>query len=131
MGRNGKEKKGKKGGGVPNRELYERMSFLYQSAQMLSDTTKDGLLPLARFYTKEMRQVARKSVLRLSPHVKRRLCKVCNTPKQPGISCRVRVKGSGRAKRVITTCTYCGDQTRLMANAQTLFVDQSEHTTQH
>ncbi|KAJ2819624.1 hypothetical protein IWW50_005392, partial [Coemansia erecta] len=78
----------------------------------------------------EMRLVARKSVLRLSPHVKRGLCKVCNSPQLPGVSCRVRVKGSGHAKRVSTTCTYCGSQTRVMASAKhTLFVDRPEHTT--
>ncbi|KAJ2612351.1 hypothetical protein H4S08_002735 [Coemansia sp. RSA 1365] len=58
------------------------------------------LLPLARFYTKEMRQMARKSVLRVSPHVKREICKICSTPLMPGVSCTIRIKGKAHGKRL-------------------------------
>ncbi|KAJ2672616.1 hypothetical protein IWW42_002770 [Coemansia sp. RSA 1085] len=151
--------KKKNGGGLPNRELFQRMNFLYQSAQFLASTTtanssngssdngtnssdavakcvadNRSLLPLARFFTKEMRQVARKSVLRLSPHIKRDLCKACGSPQQPGISCTVRVKGKGKSQRTITTCMYCGWQRRLFVAGSSdgqaqLFVDQPQHTT--
>ncbi|KAJ2777161.1 Ribonuclease P protein subunit p21 [Coemansia javaensis] len=91
------------------------------------------LLPAARFYAREMRQIARKAVLRLSPHVKRGICGACSTPLLPGVSCAVRVKGRNRGRRVITTCTYCGAQSRIvMANPDhQLFVDKPEHGTIH
>ncbi|PIA19766.1 Rpr2-domain-containing protein [Coemansia reversa NRRL 1564] len=168
----GKGRRGQKSGSLPNRELYERMNFLYQSSQFFathcqsihsvesteklcsespplsssvaaeavvsSNIASDmhsistPLLPLARFYTKEMRQMARKSVLRVSPHVKREICKICSTPLMPGVSCTIRIKGKAHGKRVITTCTYCGSQKRLMANSDhTLFVDKPDHGTIH
>ncbi|KAJ2090116.1 Ribonuclease P protein subunit p21 [Coemansia sp. RSA 1813] len=90
------------------------------------------MLPVARFYTKEMRQVARKSVLRISPHIKREICKSCASPLVPGVSCSTRVKGHKKGRRVITTCLYCGCQRRLMADPQhELFVDKEIHGTLH
>ncbi|KAJ2798201.1 Ribonuclease P protein subunit p21 [Coemansia helicoidea] len=138
-------------GVLPNRELFQRLNFLLQSSQFFASlpgashthsSVAEGaavappgcadppLLPLARFYAKEMRQVAQKSVLRLSPHVKRGICQVCSSPLVPGVSAAVRVKGKGRGQRVLTTCTYCGHQARLMVNSNhVLFVDRPEHGT--
>ncbi|KAJ2314806.1 Ribonuclease P protein subunit p21 [Coemansia sp. RSA 2610] len=93
-------------------------------------SSSGSLQPLARFLTKEMRLVARKSVLRLSPHVKHSHCRACSTVLQAGVSCTVRVKGKKNGRRVITTCLFCGAQTRTMANPNhQLFVDKPEHTT--
>ncbi|KAJ2720424.1 Ribonuclease P protein subunit p21 [Coemansia sp. Benny D115] len=152
--------KGPKSGTLPNRELYERMNFLFQTSQFLAalagnankDTTSQqasdtdaaavvaaadrqaSLIPLARFYSKEMRTIARKSVLRMSPHMRREICRVCATPLLPGVSCIKRVKGKGHGRRVVTTCTYCGNSARLMVgetaeNPHVLFVDQPQHAT--
>ncbi|KAJ1723242.1 Ribonuclease P protein subunit p21 [Coemansia erecta] len=146
------QKRANGGGTLPNRELYERMNFLYQSSQFYAQLTQDSasaeqspsssesstaqssLLPLSRFYAKEMRAVARKSVLRMSPHIKRELCKSCSTPLVPGVSCTKRVKGKKKARRLITTCSFCGSQRRLMANSdpetsRVLFIDRPEHQT--
>ncbi|KAI9505312.1 Ribonuclease P protein subunit p21 [Coemansia spiralis] len=154
MGR-GDKQKGK--GNLPNRELYERMNFLYQSSQFFSQLlpssssnvqTADNdssnlklaqqhqqqksLLPISRFYSKEMRQVARKSVLRLSPHVKREICKACASPLVPGVSSTVRIKGHNRGRRVVTTCNCCGWQRRLIVDpGHELFIDKEEHGTLH
>ncbi|KAJ2458807.1 Ribonuclease P protein subunit p21 [Coemansia sp. RSA 2424] len=93
-------------------------------------TPQATMMPLARFFAKEMRLVSRKSVLRMSPHVKREFCKVCQTPLLPGVSSATRVKGQKRSRRVITTCQYCGNQTRLFVNNDhVLFVDRPEHGT--
>ncbi|KAJ1825602.1 Ribonuclease P protein subunit p21 [Coemansia sp. RSA 2703] len=146
------QKRANNGGTLPNRELYERMNFLYQSSQFYaqlaqvpasteqsphssnSNTAQSSLLPLSRFYAKEMRTIARKSVLRISPHIKRELCKSCSTPLVPGVSCTKRVKGKKKARRLITTCNFCGSQKRLMANSDSetphvLFIDRPEHKT--
>ncbi|KAJ2688909.1 Ribonuclease P protein subunit p21 [Coemansia spiralis] len=169
--KDGKDR-GRGAGCLPNREVFERMNFLLQSAQFYaslptttttpaavatgatakgkepdeplaldndsSDSSSSGappqapatMLPLARFYAKEMRLVSRKSVLRMSPHIKRSICKVCLTPLVPGISSTTRVKGQKRSRRVITTCNYCQAQTRLFVNDDhVLFVDRPEHGT--
>ncbi|KAJ2882511.1 Ribonuclease P protein subunit p21 [Coemansia aciculifera] len=168
--KDGKDR-GRGAGNLPNREAFERMNFLLQSAQFYAtlpttnaeaavtavatakgkdsddSTTLDNdssggsssgappqtsatMMPLARFYAKEMRLVSRKSVLRMSPHVKRSMCKVCLTPLLPGISSMTRVKGQRRSRRVITTCNYCQAQNRLFVNDDhVLFVDRPEHGT--
>ncbi|KAJ2058636.1 Ribonuclease P protein subunit p21 [Coemansia sp. S146] len=168
--KDGKDR-GRGAGNLPNREAFERMNFLLQSAQFYAtlpttnaaaavtavatakgkesddSTTLDNdssgggssgtppqtsatMMPLARFYAKEMRLVSRKSVLRMSPHVKRSMCKVCLTPLLPGISSMTRVKGQKRSRRVITTCNYCQAQNRLFVNDNhVLFVDRPEHGT--
>ncbi|KAJ2085395.1 Ribonuclease P protein subunit p21 [Coemansia sp. S100] len=171
--KDGKDR-GRGAGNLPNREAFERMNFLLQSAQFYAtlpatnaaaaaavtteatakgkesdeSTTLDNdsnggsssgalpprtsatMMPLARFYAKEMRLVSHKSVLRMSPHVKRSICKVCLTPLLPGISSMTRVKGQKRGRRVITTCNYCQSQTRLFVNDDhVLFVDRPEHGT--
>ncbi|KAJ1931844.1 Ribonuclease P protein subunit p21, partial [Linderina pennispora] len=110
-----------KSGVLPQRETYERMNFLYQSAQFYAQLSQNSnpetsLLPLARFYSKEMRSIARKSVSRLSPHVKRGICKVCSTPLLPGISCTKRASRGAKRPRVTTTCTYCGTHKSLPSN---------------
>ncbi|KAJ2730761.1 hypothetical protein IW152_005023 [Coemansia sp. BCRC 34962] len=174
MAKGSKDRKdrGRGAGCLPNREAFERMNFLLQSAQfyaslpttttpaavattatakgnepnepsaLVNDSSGDSsssdappqtpamMMPLARFYTKEMRLVSRKSVLRMSPHIKRSICKVCLTPLVPGISSMTRVKGQKRSRRVITTCNYCQTQARLFVNDDhVLFVDRPEHGT--
>ncbi|KAJ2614873.1 Ribonuclease P protein subunit p21 [Coemansia sp. RSA 1285] len=89
---------------------------------------RNPMLPIARFYAKEMRQVARKSVLRLSPHIKREICKACASPLVPGVSCSTRVKGHKKGRRVVITCLYCGCQRRLIVDPhKELFVDKDIH----
>ncbi|KAJ2746914.1 Ribonuclease P protein subunit p21 [Coemansia sp. BCRC 34301] len=158
MARGGKDGKDR-GGGLPNREAFERMNFLLQSSQFFAalpiavssepaaatakkkesdgPETRDSssgatlqttMMPLARLYAKDMKLVSRKCVLRMSPHIKRGICKVCQSPLLPGISSTTRVKGQKRSRRVITTCQYCGNQTRLFINNNhVLFVDRPEH----
>ncbi|KAJ2854622.1 Ribonuclease P protein subunit p21, partial [Coemansia asiatica] len=130
----GKKAQKDQGGSLPNREIFERMNFLYQSSRFFATlahaptaehsnqpptpVSSSSTMPLARFYMKEMRQVARKSVLRLSPHIKREMCQICSSPLVPGVSCKKRVKGKGNCRRLITTCMYCGGQKRIMANSK-------------
>lgn len=60
----GKGKKGK-GGGKPvaHRDIYARLSYLYQTAQHLSQ--QSDLEPLGRMYAHNMKAIAKKSVLRV------------------------------------------------------------------
>lgn len=142
------KKKGRNSGSgtssMPNRETFERMNFLYQASQFYasmqpSSSSKNSnqdtasLLPLARVYNRDLRLVARKSVLRMTPHIKREICKVCATPLIPGVSSKVRVKGKeNKQKYVSTNCAYCGWHKKLPVDSKyTLFVDKPEHATIH
>ncbi|KAG9005250.1 hypothetical protein FRB94_001668 [Tulasnella sp. JGI-2019a] len=73
--------------------------------------TKNGqnsLMELSRQHSRSMKVIAKKSVLRMDPSVKRTICKTCQMVLIPGISATVRVKSSpshGHAARY--TCTAC------------------------
>lgn len=61
-----------------NRDVYCRLSFLFQAANTV------GSEPLSRAYNRAMDGVAKKNVLKLSPAIKRSLCKKCNRSLNPG-----------------------------------------------
>jgi len=81
---------------VPNRDHYARISYLFQAASTLS--SNPNMAPLSRFYTHTMKNVAKKNVLRVSPYVKRRVCKDCSTTLVPGITCTVRLENPSKAQ---------------------------------
>lgn len=60
---------------ITSKEHYARLSYLYQLSMVTSASHKSE--PLSRFYGSTMKCVARKNVLRLSPTVKRSICKKC------------------------------------------------------
>lgn len=61
-----------------NRDVYSRLSFLIQAANTVSSE------PLSRAYNRAMVGISKKSVLKLSPSIKRSLCKKCNRSLIPG-----------------------------------------------
>jgi ribonuclease P protein subunit RPR2 len=98
---------------VPNSHLYARINFLYQSAQLLSQPRTPNA-PLSRFYISTARTVAKKSVLRLSPSLKRTICKRCDLLLVPGATSTHRVENSSRGGRkpwadvLVVECNACG-----------------------
>ncbi|KIJ39862.1 hypothetical protein M422DRAFT_174598 [Sphaerobolus stellatus SS14] len=114
---------------VTNREIYQRMNFLYQASSYLksieavtaSNNEVDGHEPtqkqkrrriavgdLGSSYVRSMRAVGNKSVTKMDPNVKRTLCGSCDTVLLPGVTASVRVKGtSGRSNKVLYTCLSC------------------------
>ncbi|KAG8792511.1 hypothetical protein FRC12_005942 [Ceratobasidium sp. 428] len=113
---------------VPNRDLMQRMSFLYQasvclqnaaaaSAQTQSDTRVDGdggageMRRLARKHVKTLKGIASGAVVKVDPSVKRALCKKCCTVLVPGSTASVRVKTSGPHGRTVSyTCFSCNER---------------------
>ncbi|CAG8483953.1 10467_t:CDS:2 [Ambispora gerdemannii] len=113
---------------VENRELYQRMNFLYQAAALMTTTTfvqestdhntKDekstakrnksyqNIGSLGRFYLNTMRNIGKKQVLRIEPSVKRNICKRCDSLLVPGFTSRARVK-SRRQKQLEIECSEC------------------------
>ncbi|TRM70104.1 RNAse P Rpr2/Rpp21/SNM1 subunit domain-containing protein [Schizophyllum amplum] len=111
-------------GAVTNRDILQRMNFLYQSSvylntifppshainpappiqpiqQSASQPAKRKrrqatTVDLSREYVKTMKAVGRKSVMRIDPAVKRTICKAknCDTVMIPGANVNVRVQSS-------------------------------------
>ncbi|KAJ3442905.1 ribonuclease p protein subunit p21 [Anaeramoeba flamelloides] len=108
----------------PNKDDFLRMNFLYQASQIVvqpksdhkPNTTLDRHnLNLSRFYIQQMKKVAQKKVLRISPEVKQTFCKGCNTLLIPGMSSTQRVR-SKRQQHVVIRCLVCGLTKRFNCN---------------
>lgn len=96
---------------IPHKDQYSRMSHLYA----ISTTTSmksPHLQSFARAYAQTLGSVAKKTVLRLSPSIKRSICKNCKELLVPGLTCQVRLvntSGSQDPKNDILriTCKLC------------------------
>eukprot|EP01105_Mastigella_eilhardi_P017756 TRINITY_DN4098_c0_g1_i2.p1 TRINITY_DN4098_c0_g1~~TRINITY_DN4098_c0_g1_i2.p1 ORF type:complete len:109 (-),score=27.02 TRINITY_DN4098_c0_g1_i2:204-497(-) len=64
------------------------MNFLYQASYLVAPANAD----LSRFYNCTLQRIAHKLVLRLSPNVKRTICKRCFTLLVPGRTATVSIR---------------------------------------
>ncbi|KAF8310059.1 RNAse P Rpr2/Rpp21/SNM1 subunit domain-containing protein [Cantharellus anzutake] len=103
---------------IPNKELIQRMSFLYQSTVYLgalsnatpptSPSKRRSFSNLARNQASILRSIGAKAQIRMDPAVKRSMCKSCNSILIPGSTCSTRIKSSPiHGNRRTTTCLNC------------------------
>jgi len=97
---------------VKNKDAFIRMNFLYQAATMLAGPDKTEEHKLSMFYAANMKRIGKRLVLRISPAVKRTICKYCSSPLIPAVSARVRLSAS-HDRRLVVTCKYCNRLKRL------------------
>nr|CAB3265740.1 ribonuclease P protein subunit p21 [Phallusia mammillata] len=90
---------------VQKKDVFQRLNFLFQAAH-LALKNDPPQKELARHYAQTMKSLAQKNCLRLSPHVKRNLCKKCMMILMPGITSKVRPK-SGKKHELVVHCTEC------------------------
>lgn len=95
---------------LPQRDQYARLSHLYQSANLLATSNP----ALAQMYSKTMIQIARKNVIKISPTIKRRICKSCSALLTPGVTSKSEIvnpamdkKNNKNSERLEITCTKC------------------------
>ncbi|KAF7428071.1 hypothetical protein PC9H_007290 [Pleurotus ostreatus] len=125
-------KKGKAGGqnpqAVPNRDIIQRMNFLYQASSYLNSisshsTDSDETTPtriqsgdISSKYIEMMKTVGQKTLVKIDPTVKRTLCKGCDTVLQPGINTSVRINRPPSHGHAVTyTCNRCKTSRRIPA----------------
>ncbi|KTW30647.1 hypothetical protein T552_00363 [Pneumocystis carinii B80] len=113
---------------VPQQELYARISFLYQAANIytsysiLNQNTYanediQSKLALSRFYINTAKKIARKAVLKINPSIKRTLCRRCDTILLPAITSSIRIENQSKnnkkeADTMVITCNFCNTQKR-------------------
>ncbi|KAK0723934.1 RNAse P Rpr2/Rpp21/SNM1 subunit domain-containing protein [Apiosordaria backusii] len=125
------------GGGVQNKAIYSRLSFLQQAAVFLStatldatlenssadisDTKKDRIAPLqgaGRRLATDLRAVSLKTRIRLNPAVKQSICKFCDSILIEGESCTSEIENKSRRGRkpwadvLVRKCHTCGKERR-------------------
>ncbi|KAF8119783.1 Rpr2-domain-containing protein [Boletus edulis] len=71
---------------------------------------------LSRSYIETMKSVGQKTMVKMDPSVKRRICKRCNTPLIPGISATVRIQDSTSHGHLVSyRCHCCQTERRIPA----------------
>ncbi|EMR11477.1 hypothetical protein PNEG_00492 [Pneumocystis murina B123] len=123
-----KRKSSKESKIVPQQELYARISFLYQAANVYTshsilnqntyvDKDIQSKLALSRFYINTAKKIARKAVLKINSSIKRTLCRRCDTILLPAITSSIRIENLSKnnkeeADTMIITCNFCNTQKR-------------------
>ncbi|KAL2262786.1 hypothetical protein VTK26DRAFT_9484 [Humicola hyalothermophila] len=130
------------GGGVQNRAIYSRMSFLQQAAMALSSIpqcipessnavavksppppSQPSLEGLSRRLATDLRAVSLKTRIRLSPAVKQTICKFCDSPLIEGESCTSHIDNRSKGGRkpwadvLVRKCHTCGGEKRYPVNS--------------
>ncbi|KAG7881543.1 hypothetical protein KL937_001166 [Ogataea polymorpha] len=113
---------------VPKNDHYQRLGFLYQAAAQL-----DPNGALSRMYLRNMDVVAKKTVLKLDPSLKRTICKKCHRLQLPGRTASIRIENTSNAKSaendVLAVSCVCGTLKRYpigRARDYVLFSDKNE-----
>ncbi|KAK6343538.1 hypothetical protein TWF730_011128 [Orbilia blumenaviensis] len=132
----------------PQQAVLSRLSFLYQASSLLSlpqsassssspsqsspslpsqssppsvSSSPTPSIGLSRYYTSHLLAVSKKSVQRISPPLKRSICKRCLSPLLPGITSTTRVENKSKKGRVrhadvvVITCGFCAATKRFPA----------------
>jgi ribonuclease P protein subunit RPR2 len=122
----GKKKKKSAGVILPQRDAMNRINYLYQAALCLSFQSPPNIC-LARCYINTMKTISKRLVIKLDPSIKRWVCKSCDTPLIPGVSCTGRLRAR-RQKHVVIKCTTCGTIKRFLTNNNyQLWTDKKEN----
>ncbi|EDW00200.1 GH11990 [Drosophila grimshawi] len=74
---------------LTQRHVMSRMNFLYQAGNLMAHSKQNTL---AAYYCKLGRNVGTKSLMHMSPAVKRTLCKCCAIPLLPGINTTLKLE---------------------------------------
>ncbi|KAK3334894.1 RNAse P Rpr2/Rpp21/SNM1 subunit domain-containing protein [Neurospora tetraspora] len=137
---------GKNNGGVQNRAIYSRVSFLQQAAVFLSQqsqsqqsvqpSTSSTLVPnvppppptaldgMSRRLATDLRSVSLKTRIRLSPAVKRTICKYCDSVLIDGSTCTAFIENRSRGGRkpwadvLVRGCHACKKERRYPIEAK-------------
>lgn len=143
MGKN-KNKETPDPNSISNRDIIQRLNFLYQASVFLSSVSphaphlpgsppgeaQNGLNPrhsrrqkrtittseLSKRYIDTMKIVGQKTNVRIDPSLKRHLCKSCLAVLIPGVSATIRVKDSRSHGHLVSSiCLACQTERRIPA----------------
>ena len=95
---------------VPQRDNYGRVSFLYQVLAHLAQNPK--FKTLSRAFAKNVDLLSKRTVLKMTPGLKRTLCKKCHNILIPGLTMEIRLENNSRDKKpscdiLVYRCLLC------------------------
>ena len=86
----------------------ERINILHRLARETYEKDPE----LSRRYTDLIMRIAQRTRTHLPRHIRREICRKCNTILIPGVSSRIRIR-QRREPHVAITCHTCGHVTRI------------------
>ncbi|KAJ7072026.1 RNAse P Rpr2/Rpp21/SNM1 subunit domain-containing protein [Mycena amicta] len=128
----GKKNKDDNPNNVPNKDILQRLNFMYQASVYLGTVfpvptpppatkrtkrnRKMNVHDLSKAYISSMKSVANKTMVKIDPAVKRTLCNGCNLVLIPGPTVSIRVKSSREHGQVMVyLCAACNSTRRIPA----------------
>lgn len=95
---------------IPNKDHYARVSYLYQASSYL--LTKPKYSSLSKAFSKNVDTVSKKTVLKLSPNLKRTICKKCKILLIAGLTQTSEIQnkskdGNSKSDILVHTCINC------------------------
>ena len=99
-----------------HKDHYARTSFLFQAANFYAS---HGNPIMSRMMLRSVDLVAKRTVLRVLPHIKRQVCKKCSSVLIPGLTMTVNIENtlkdpanSPKADIMVFQCLECDTQKR-------------------
>ncbi|KAK6459025.1 RNAse P Rpr2/Rpp21/SNM1 subunit domain-containing protein [Scheffersomyces xylosifermentans] len=110
---------------IPHKDNYARVTYLYQAANLFSASPKYEVL--SRGLARTLDLVSKKTVLKLSPELKRTLCKKCNSVLIPGLSVSIYIENLSKSKAphndsLIHKCLKCHEIKRFPVGKNRAYV---------
>ncbi|XP_028168722.1 ribonuclease P protein subunit p21 [Ostrinia furnacalis] len=97
---------------VQGNDPFQRMNFLYQISKFIADKNP----ALSSYYGNLMGNVAKKTVLKIHPELKRQFCKKCKCILIDNVSAKMKIKTIKNSKVMQWTCNTCGTKRVLPAD---------------
>ncbi|CAH0594401.1 unnamed protein product [Chrysodeixis includens] len=89
---------------VQGNDSFQRMNYLYQISKDMAD--KNPIL--SAYYGNLIIGVAKKTVLKVHPDIKRQLCKKCRCFLVHNVTANMKIKKKNKSKTVELQCSTCG-----------------------
>ncbi|XP_053613530.1 uncharacterized protein Rpp21 [Plodia interpunctella] len=110
---------------VQGNDAFQRINFLYQASKYISEKNP----ALSSYYGNLIVNVAKKSVLKIHPDIKRQLCKKCRCILILNSTAKLKMKSKKKSKIMEWTCKACGTRRTFPAckdKDHSLWVEKSE-----
>lgn len=112
---------------IPNKEMLLRMNFMHlMAAKLTNDFSTDCMMAnVARSLCNQMKGISRKLVQRIDPHIKRTICKNCNSFLIPSHSAALAVLKEPKQAFLTVKCNKCSNCKKyLLSESHILYNDQ-------
>ncbi|KAG6441955.1 hypothetical protein O3G_MSEX002097 [Manduca sexta] len=110
---------------IQSGDSFQRMNYLYQ----ISKHVVEKNAALSSYYNTLMINLAKKSVLKIHPDIKRQVCKKCRCMLVNNVSAKMKFKSKKKSKIIEWTCNTCNTKKSFPAdknNQKTLWLEREE-----